>query len=54
VSLESYLEDLQIHISQDLANSEAFANDRTIIEIDRTCAHQHSKCMLECERSHLK
>jgi hypothetical protein len=30
VSLESYLEDLQIHISQDLANSEAFANDRTI------------------------
>ena len=54
VSLESYLEHLQIHISQDLANSEVCALECTYSAIERTCAHCKSKVMLECDQAHLE
>jgi hypothetical protein len=37
VSLESYLEDLQNHISQDLANSEVCVLERTFCDQAQLC-----------------
>jgi hypothetical protein len=54
MSLESQLEDLQIHISQDLANSKVCVLERTYSTIKRTYAHRKNKVMLVCDQAHLE